>query len=65
MECVEIGSIVEKYKAIEPIILIINTEESRKSGVKLYLGNEKGWKSDYILTGFISIKDFKNGEIIK
>ncbi|WP_342472612.1 RNA 2'-phosphotransferase [Metasolibacillus sp. FSL H7-0170] len=57
-EDTETASLVGRRKAIEPIILIINTEESRKNGVKFYRGNEKVWLSDYIPTDFISIKNF-------
>ncbi|TDX89756.1 UNVERIFIED_CONTAM: hypothetical protein BJ099_13614 [Lysinibacillus xylanilyticus] len=39
------------------MILVINTEESRVSGIKFfYLGNEKVWLSDYIPTKFISVE---------
>ncbi|MGG2073183.1 MULTISPECIES: RNA 2'-phosphotransferase [Lysinibacillus] len=55
-EDIETAHMVGKRKAFEPIILIVNTEESRKKGIKFYLGNEKVWLSDYIPIEFISVK---------
>lgn len=55
-EDIETAFIVGKRKALEPVIFIINTEESRKNGIRFYLGNEKVWLSDYVPIEFISVK---------
>lgn len=54
-EDIETALIVGKRKALEPVIFIINTEESRKNGIKFYPGNEKVWLSDYVPIEFISV----------
>lgn len=56
-EDIETARIVGKRKTLEPVILIINTEESRRNGIKFYLGNEKVWLSDYVPPEFISIRE--------
>ncbi|SFH95482.1 MULTISPECIES: RNA 2'-phosphotransferase [unclassified Bacillus (in: firmicutes)] len=55
-EDIETAKLVGKRKTSVPVILIIDTEEAQKKGIKFYLGNEKVWLADSIPIECISIK---------
>lgn len=52
-EDIETANLVGKRKDENPIILVINTETARAKGTSFYLGNEKVWLADSILSEFL------------
>jgi len=53
----ETATKVGARKDPKPIILVVDTENATKDGLKFYLGNETTWLSDYIPPQYITVKN--------